>query len=154
MRSFVATLILLLLPTLVSANGYIDNYFRNTNIDVSFSFHELGLAVKDSNDNLLGKLAGGMLPSFLVNFETQGRYFGHSNAGWNLTANLSTYCVNTQKLGDDKVVNLNTSASGLSAYVTPTLFYTMGDKVFQENNYSAFRAGLGLGAGYLSEQAA
>ena len=38
----------------------------------------------------------------------------------------------------------------MSAYVTPALFYTWGDKVYQEDNFHAFRAGLGLGAGYLS----
>jgi len=149
MRLQIVTLILILLPSLGSTNE-IDDYFRATDIDISFSFHELGFEVKDSNNNQLGKLAGGMLPTFLVNFETPGYYLGKSNFGWNLIAGLSTYCINTQKLGNDKVVNLNTSASGMSAYVTPALFYTLGDKVYQENDYHAFRAGLGLGVGYLS----
>lgn len=152
MRLAIAILIYLILPSLASANELIDNYFRQTNIDISFSFHELGFEVKDRDNNQLGKLAGGMLPTFLVNFETPGRYFGKSNTGWNLIAGLSTYCLNTQKLGNNKVVNLNTSASGMSAYVTPLLFYTVGDKVYQENDYHAFRAGLGLGVGYLSAQ--
>ena len=153
MRLQIIILVLVILPSAGHAyelNELVDGYFRATDIDISFSFHELGFEVKDSNNNQLGKLAGGMLPTFLVNFETPGYYLGTSNVGWNLIAGLSTYCVNTQKLGNGKVVNLNTSASGLSAYVTPALFYTWGDKRYQENDYHAFRTGLGLGLGYLS----
>ena len=144
--------IFLIIPSISQASEIIDDWFRDYKMDVSFSFHELGFTVASADpENLpLGKLAGGMLPTFLVNFETRERYFGRSQFGYNIIAGLSTYCVNTQKLEDDTVVNLNTSASGMMAYITPTLFYTLGDKYYKDNNYRAFKLGIGLGAGYLS----
>lgn len=54
-----------------------------------------------------------------------------------------TVLINTQKLADDTVVNLNTSASGMSAYLTPSIFYSFGDRGFRENDYRAFKVGLG-----------
>lgn len=153
MNRIIGVLLFIILPLPLQANEFIDSWFKDYKMDVSFSFHELGLDVSTQDpDNLpQGKMGGGLLPTFLVNFETQERYLGESSLGFNLIAGLSTYCANTQRVGiEGEVQNFNTSASGMMAYFTPTLFYTLGDKYYKDDDYRAFKIGIGLGIGYLS----
>jgi hypothetical protein len=67
-----------------------------------------------------------------------------------VSAGLSGYCLNEQKVEGDRIRNLGTSVSGVSAFLTPTVFYNWGAQRLHANAGRAFRVGFGVGAGYLS----
>lgn len=62
-------IVILLGSSSVHANNRIDSYFSRYQVDISFSFHELG-------------------------FEVPGRSFSDSGFAYSLSGGLSTYCVN------------------------------------------------------------
>jgi len=78
---------------------------------------------------------------------SENKYFSdESDWGYFLEFNIGYYNVNRQVVNGN-AVNLKTRLSGLSFDLTPTIYYNFGSKKREE---WAFKAGLGIGAGYLS----
>lgn len=69
-----------------------------------------------------------------------------SDWGYFLESNIGYYRVNRQVV-NNKTIKLGTKLSGLYWDLTPTIFYNFGSKAGE--NWG-FKAGLGIGAGYLS----
>jgi len=85
------------------------------------------------------------LPALAV--RSENKYFNEaSNWGHFLEFNAGYYNVNRQVV-NGSTVNLQTKLSGHYLDLTPTIFYNFGSR---EQESWGFKAGLGIGVGYLS----
>jgi hypothetical protein len=82
-----------------------------------------------------------------LSFRSENNYINNeSNWGYFLEFNTGYYNLNRQYV-KDSTVDLGSEISGLYLDLTPTLFYNLGSR---DGRGLSFKAGLGLGLGFLS----
>lgn len=154
MSKYVVLGLLLLSPLLCYAG---DN--SNETISYGLSFDFLVTDVGDffdveegENYEVLGSLYEEKY-RFALYINHPYNYFADSNAGYYFNYSYRSIDIDKQDItpngGSFTVADLGTAVSGYNIYAYASLFYNFGDKRIVSHNNSFFKAGVGIGAGYL-----
>lgn len=159
MKATLTTAIILLFFSLVAprvatadnaGTGFDGHWFDGYRLDVGLSVKQLTFDVyKSEETDTLGTLSGEFVTTVFLTFGSPYKYCGESNAGYYFQYGFSNFSMNTQEV-DLEDVDLGTSAKGFFVYATPVFFYNFGDKHFVDGKGKAFKAGFGIGLGYLT----
>ena len=76
------------------------------------------------------------------------RFFGDSNFGTYVEYGISGFSLNKQ-IVNDSLVDLGTSVNGWHVFVTPAIFYNIGDRAVSGDKGRSLKLGIGVGIGYV-----
>jgi hypothetical protein len=117
------------------------SYFRS---NFGVAFKQVTVEISDSESlKTLATLEGDLVVWPYLSFQSPTRFFGESSFGWLMEYGLTGFNIDKQSepFSMDEATDMGTSAKGWFLFAMPTLTW---------NPVTDFRAGVGLGGGFMS----
>jgi len=151
--SFMKTILFLLFlitPETSWCDGSFTGFLSSYRFTVGVSAYGGEFSVFDKNESpAAGTLSENFTYTPYISLRSPYRFFGESDIGVFMEYDFTRFSLNKQLVGEEQI-DLGTSVSGYSAFVTPTLIVSyFGRQPYGENNQSLI-FGTGFGLGYLS----
>ncbi len=153
LRIFFASMCLGIISFNVKADDSRSSIFSGYKIDMGISVKQLTFDVYDSgSSDTNGTLTEGMYTTYFFGLGSPYSYFREEgNSGYYIEYGFSNFDMEEQEV-DLAEVNLRTRARGKYVYVTPMLFYQLGERARKTKNHHSVIVGIGAGLGYLQSE--
>lgn len=133
----------------------VTHWFSGYSVVVGVAYKKPNFRVKDKETRILeGRMTGTYQTEPVLYIDTPYHYFSDNpesdGFGWYVEYGFTTFTTHLQVVGTaESRIDLGTSISGETYNLTPIMFYNWGDPYIKNNQGQFFKAGLGIGLGYL-----